>query len=711
MKGPIFQPKVETRVDDELAFHVEMHTRDLIARGTSPAEARRQAEATLGDRKRLTDECKRLDHDIERSERRTLYLSELLQDAHFALRMLSRRRTFAAIAIATLAIGIGAATAIYSIVDSVLLRPLPFSEPDRIGALWIREPEMAKNPAVAYLAEAMPVGNEEYQAIKAASKTISAVALYTSSTAFVTGSDGTERIGVGKVTSTIFDVLRLRMTLGRRFVNGDDALHSAPVALVSWESWQSKYNGDTAILGKSVVLDREPYTIVGVLPKGVRLLRNDPEIRSYWVPALRDSGDLVSRHNRNYQALARLAPGATFQSASAELSRIVSETVRDSTTGARVEEWQRDESSGSRRTLFGLLGASMFLLVIACVNVAMLLLGEAANRGREMAARAALGAGSGRLARQLLVESLVIAFISALCGSALAWAMMRGLVALAPTYFPGVSDAAIDGRVLAFATALATATGLLFGVAPAISVGRNAISSLARTGTGQSNRKSALLQRGLIATQLALSMVLLTDAFLLSRSFRQLASVDPGFVSQHLSAVRIVMPYQVFQEAGKNRFTAHAIQQRFASLPGVSRAVLASGSPFAGGYGSSPVLVEGADKDSPNARGVHTQQRYVSAGYFETLGFRLIRGRFFNANDVAGGLNVAVLSEAQVKRDFPGRNPIGLRIRHQGQWREVVGVVSDVKHHALKIEPDPTLYVPFDQYPSTSFFVIVREGA
>ncbi|MBC8089889.1 MAG: ABC transporter permease, partial [Phycisphaerae bacterium] len=240
---------------------------------------------------------------------------------------------------------------------------------------------------------------------------------------------------------------------------------------------------------------------------------------------------------------------------------------------------------------------------------------------------------------------------------------------------------------------------------------RNAISSLARTGTGQSNRKGALLQRGLIATQLALSMVLLTDAFLLSRSFRQLASVDPGFVSQHLSAVRIAMPYRVFQEAGKNRFAAQAIQRRFASLPGVSRAVLASGSPFAGGFGSSPVLVEGADKDNPNARGIHTQQRYVSPGYFETMGFRLIRGRLFTAGDVAGGLNVAVLSAAQVKRDFPGRNPIGLRIKHQGQWREIVGVVSDVKHRALKVEPDPTLYVPFDQYPSTTFFVIVRESA
>lgn len=711
MKDPIFQPEPGRRVDDELAFHVEMHARDLIARGVDPAEAQRQAEATLGDRSRVADECKRIDHDIDRSERRTQYLSELAQDTKFAFRMLRRRRTFAAIAIVTLSIGIGAATAIYSVVDSVLLRPLPFENPDRIGALWIREPEMAKNPAVAYLAESMPLGNQEYQAIRVGARSVQSVALYTTASAFVTGTDGTERIGIGKVTSSIFDVLKLRMTLGRPFQTGDDALHAPPVALVSYETWKSRYDGDSSILGKTVSLDRETHTIVGVLPKGVRLIRTSEEIPPYWTAALRDSSDLVERKNRNYQALARLAPNATYEVANAELSRIVHEVTGDSTVGAKLEQWQVNESKGSRNVLFGLLGAALFLLVIACVNIAMLLLGESSARSREMAARAALGAGAGRLARQLLVESLVIAFISAATGSALAWGMLRGLILLAPTQFPGLTDAAIDGRVLAFAALLTTATGLLFGVAPALTVGRNATSALARVGIGQSNRRGAILQRAMIATQLALSMILLTDAMLLTRGFRELTSINPGFSSEHLTAARVQLPYELFRDKQKNLITAHAIQERFAALPGVAGVAFASGSPFTSGYGSSPVMVEGADIGNPQARGIHTQQRYVSAGYLQMMGIRLLQGRYPDERDNAGGVDVAVISEAQAKRDFPNRNPLGVRLRHQGKWREIIGVVSDIRYRSLNSEPDPIIYVPFEQYPTTSFVLIVRESA
>ncbi|MEO7997975.1 MAG: ABC transporter permease, partial [Gemmatimonadaceae bacterium] len=704
----IFKPAAKTRVDDELAFHIEMHVRDLVARGIDPVTARQQAEAALGNRRQLEDECRKIDHDIDRNERRTQYLSELVHDARFALRMLTRRRGFAAIAIATLTIGIGAATAIYSVVDGVLLKPLPFADPDRVGALWITRPDLAKNPAVAWLAQSGPVGNEEYQAMRSATRTLANLALYAVGTATVPGSDGVDRVPIAEVTSGIFPTLRLQMSLGRPFVEGDDALNSAPIALVSWNTWQKKYNGDSAILGKAVQLDQEMFSIVGVLPKDVRLDRAR-EPAEYWTPALRDSGDLVTRHNRNYRALVRLAPNATFAGASAELTGVLRKTISDTTAGIRVEQWQRDESRQSRPALIALLSAAIFLLGIACVNVAVLLLGESANRSREMAARAALGAGSGRLTRQLLVESLVIALISAVLGSALAWALMRGLVALAPSQLPGLDQVQINFRVLSFAMLVATATGLLFGVAPALTTGKAAVASLARIGTGQSNRKGAVLQRGLIAAQLALSTVLLTNALLLTRSFDKLTAVEPGFRSAGLSVVRFSLPYTMFKDADRNRAAVSAIQQRMSSLPGVEGTVLTTSAPFTSGGNSSPVVVEGPNGPDASLRGQHTQQRYVSADYLQTMGVRLLSGRYFNIGDNASSTLVAIVSATEVKRDFGGRNPLGLRVRHQGKWREVVGVVSDVKYAGLAQIDEPTIYVPFEQNPNTSFALVIKE--
>lgn len=708
MKDPIFKPTAKTRVDDELAFHVEMHVRDLVARGVDPASARQQAELALGNRNQLADECRKIDHDIERNERRTQYLSEFSHDAKFALRMLTRRRGFAAIAIATLTIGIGAATAIYSVVDSVLLKPLPFSEPERIGALWITQPDLAKNPAIARQAQSGPVGNEEYQAMRASTRTLSGLALYTVGMATTPGAEGIDRVQIAEVTSGMFSTLRLQMTLGRAFVESDDALHAAPVALVSWKTWQSKYNGDADVLGRTIQLNLETFSIVGVLPKDVRLDRAR-EPAQYWTPALRDSGDLVTRHNRNYRALARLAPNATFASASSELTGILRRAINDTLSGIRVEEWQRDSSRQSRSGLLALLGAAIFLLGIACVNVAVLLLGESANRSREMAARAALGAGSGRLARQLLVESLVIAFVSAVLGSALAWALMRGLVALAPSQLPGLDEVQINLRVLSFAMFVATATGLLFGVAPAMTAGRSAVASLARIGTGQSNRKGAVLQRGLIAAQLALSTVLLTNAFLLARSFEKLTSVETGFESEGMSVVRVSLPYQMYRESDRLRTVVGAIQARVAGLPGVQGVMLTTTPPFSGGSNSSPVVAESPTGLDESVRGQHTQQRYVSTDFLQTMGVRLLSGRYFSSADNASSTPVAIVSATEVKRDFGGRNPLGLRVRHQGKWREVVGVVSDIKYLGLAQNDEPTIYVPFDQVPNTSFAFVVRE--
>lgn len=510
----ITRPAVDRRVSVELAFHVEMRTRELVEQGMDPEEARRQAQARFGDIAQVSAELQKLERQTDRGVRRTQWFAELQQDVRFALRMLTRRRSFAAIAIGTLALGIGAATAIYSVVDGVLLRPLPFEAPDRIAAVWITQPSLAKDPTISWLADGSPMGNEEYQALRRSATTFRDLAMWASGTSTLTTNEGTERVPVTQATSSMLPALRARVVLGRGFQEGDDVLNGPSVAMVSWEAWQSRYGGDSSIIGRSITLDGTARTVVGVLPPGLRIERTT-EPAAFWYPALQDSSDLPQRHNRNYRALARLVPGATFAIASREAVPILRTVTGNTTLSARVEQWQRDQGRDARGPLLVLLGAVGLLLLIACVNVAILQLGEAAGRAREMAARAALGAGAARLVRQLLVESLVIAIVSAALGSALAWAMTRGLVAMAPERLPGIDTVGIDARVLAFTMACAVATGLLFGIVPAIVAGRTQATLVGRAGGGQTASGTRRLQRTLIAAQLGLSMVLLVEAALL----------------------------------------------------------------------------------------------------------------------------------------------------------------------------------------------------
>lgn len=698
----IVPPNPRARVEAELAFHIEMHTRDLVQRGMTPAEARRQAEASFGDLQRLSAECRRLDQVTTRQQQRSLLLAELAQDVRFAFRMLWRRRGFAVLAIATLSIGIGAATSIYSVVDGVLLRPLPYSEPDRLAAVWIRQPEFAKNPAIASFAEATPLGNEEYSAIRAETKTVRDLAMWSTGAAFLRGDAGVERIPVTSVTSSIFGTLRLRMALGRSFVKGEDVLNGPAIAVLSWEAWQSRFAGDSSVVGHAVTLGETPYTIVGVLPRGVRLDRAQ-DVPVMWVPALRDSFDLIERHNRGYQGLARLSPGATFASASTELSRILRAVVGDSTVGARVEEWQVDATRDSRGALFVLLGAVSLLLVIACVNVAMLMLGETANRSRELASRAALGAGQRRLVRQLLTESVVIALGGALIGSALAWAFTRGLIAMAPARLPGIDDVGMNVRVLLFAVLISAGTGIAFGLLPGLSAAHVDASVLVRVGQGQSGRRSRVLQRSLVALQLALSAVLLSEGALLARSLLRLTAVDPGFRGADVVVAQIELPRRYDDEQAARRFARDATT-RLLAIPGVSQAAATSRAPFASGGSSSPVLAEGTTPADP--AGVHTQQSYVAPGYFAAMGIRLATGRFFDEGDRAGSEPVAIVSEAEVQRDFGSTSAVGRRVKHQNVWRRIVGVVADVKYRGLAKPNEAMIYVPLDQYPGLSAFVL-----
>lgn len=705
----VIRPPVGERVDAELSFHIDMRTRELMARGMSEADARAEAIRRFGDFDEVSSTLVRIAGRTEGIMRRARFVREAISDARVAVRMLKRRRAFAALAIGTMALGIGAATAIFSVVDGVLMRPLPFDKPDEIVSVWLTQPSLAKDPAIAWLAQATPVGNEDYQALTRDATSLRDVALYsTGGVATLSTDAGTERIPVLNATSTLLPALRVRPQLGRGFTRDDDVLNGPNVVMITWEAWRSLYGGDSTVIGRKLTLDDKPFEIIGVLPEGLQIDRT-VDAPVLWLPALRDSFDIPARHNRGYRALARLAPGVPLSTATAQAARILRAVNGDTLLGARVDVWQRDQTRTARGPLLVLLGAAGLLLLIACVNVAVLQVGEGAARAREMATRAALGAGVARLVRQLLAESVVVAGFGAALGLGLSWFMLRALVALAPERLPGLDAVALNGRVLVFTMVCALVTGVLFGVVPALLMGRAGATEIVRSGAGESGRGARSAQRALVALQLALSMALLVDAALLARSLRNVRDVDPGFRPEGLLAVRVSLPRR-FGDDPTRAFT-DGVMRRLRAYPGIEAVTAGTHVPFVSGSTSSPVALDRMDEALARANARHTQQRYVMPGYFEVLGMKLLAGRFFAPDDRAGGELVAVVSAAEVARDFGGVWPIGRQVKHQGRWRRIVGVVADVKYHGLAREDEATIYVPFEQLPDDAPTFVIRAAS
>lgn len=694
---------VSEKVDSEMAFHVEMHTKELIARGIPAEAAREQALAAFGDFGGVREELTRIGHATEGSQRRMRFVTEAMQDVRFAWRMVARRRAATMLMIGVLALGIGATTAIFSVVDGVLLRPLPFPEPERLAAVWIGQPSLAADPVLSWLAEATPVGTGEYRAIRDASPGISSMGLWNMGSANLMTERGAEPVPVGIATQSVFETLRVAPMMGRTFTMGEDVLGGPNVGVLSWEAWRGRYGGDSAVVGRTVTMNGEPYTIIGVMPAGFRLDRT-AEPPFLWTPALRDSSDLPERRNRNYRAIARLSASATFDGAALQATPALRAVAGDSTLVVRVAMWQQDQGRQASRPVLLLLAAAGLLLLIACVNVALLQLGEVSARRNEITVRVALGAGQGRLVRQLLGESLVLSLIASALGAALAWMMLRGLVAIAPERLPGLDAVQIDGRVLAFALLIAIITGLAFGIVPAWLVGRSGPASVIRAGGGQSTRGGALVQRTLLAAQIAMSMVLLVMSVLLGESLQRLSNVDPGFRPESLIAVRVSMPWQY--EEQRVRDVVERTRHRLAALPGVRAVTVSSAPPFSGNSSSSPVALDATIAGDRTPQ--HTLQHYVAPDYFETMGIRVVAGRAFQAGDGFGGAPVAVVNEAMVRRDFGTVPVIGQRVRHQSVWRTVVGVVADVSGKSLVERDGAGIYVPFDQHPSTAPTFLVR---
>ena len=634
----------------------------------------------------------------------------MLADLRFAVRTLARRRAFFIIAVTTLALGIGAATSIFSVVDGVIFRPLPFSEPGKLVAVWQTYPDWLKEPILASSWDKITFSVPEYRDWRAQQTSFEDVALYSQNQMLLNGRDGPELVPTLQASASLLSVLRVRPILGRDFLPGEDVPKGPAVALVSYEAWVSRFGADSGAIGRIVPFDTKPYEIVGVLPPKLSLRRSSNPPPQFWVP-VQDSNDTARRDNHSYYGVGRLRGGVPEDRAALEVVRIVNAPTPQRHSGARVTPLQIEQTRDVRKPLLVLLAAVGLLLLIACVNVATLLLGEAASREQEMATRVALGAARTRLLRQLLTESLALATIGGALGTALAFGGTRVLVALAPARIPGMADVRTDIRVLSVALGAAMLTGLLFGLAPALTLSRSGPASLVRSGTGQSVRGRGRLQRVFVAMQLALSVVLLVGGGLMSRSFARLTAVDPGFNVDRLLTMRAALPVGMARDtAARLDYYAQAIA-RLAATPGVVAVAGATLIPFSNSNSSTTVEVERL-AGPETGRGREAQQRVVTPSYFGTLGIPLRAGRLFTEQDRPGAPNVAIVSETMARRDWPNESPIGRRVLYRGAWRTVVGIVGDVRFRSLSADAEATVYAPFPQVgQGLAFFVRTRGDA
>ncbi len=700
--------QVAADVDEELELHLDKVAEELVEGGWSPEAARTEARRQFGDLEGTRKICRELDSRKEIQMKWMESLGDLGQDLRFGGRQLLKSPGFTLVAVLTLALGIGATTAIFSVVYGVLLRPLPFAQPDELVRPLFRNRE-------GQLSGAFSAPN--FVDLRAQSKTLAGVAAVTGGTFNLSGGGGSEpeRLQGASVSADFFKVLGIRPLAGRTFAAGEDQADAPLVAVISEELWRRRFGGDPGIVGRSLTLNGRPHTVVGIMARGSQV----PSGADVWVPLVFTPHDLSGRGAVWFAAIARLAPGITLDQARAEIGvfgRRLAEQYPEANAGytedMTVESMKERVVGDTRKPLFILLGAVGLVLLVACVNVANLLLVRAAGREGEVVVRAALGAGRMRIIRQLLTESVVLALAGGAAGVALAAWLTRALVARAPREIPRLEEIGLDGTALLFALGVSLLTGVLFGLAPALQASRTDLSRVLREGTrGSKGRGTSRARGALVVIETALAVVLLAGAGLLIRSFLRLQEVDPGFKPEGTVTFRLEPPEAKYPGEPQLRAFTSALVERMERLPGVTSAgATVYGMPFQGNVNVLTFSIEGRPPAPPGKEEI---LRVASAtpDYFETLGMPIVRGRAFTPEDRDGASLVAVINEAAVRRHFPGQNPLGQRIvigMGEPLTFEVVGVVGDFKQDALELKIDPQIFLSYDQDPGPELSVVVR---
>jgi len=632
-----------------------------------------------------------------------------LKDLRFGVRTLIKSPGFSVIAILVIALGVGANTAIFSMVNAVLLQPLPFPDPDRLVVFW----ELMPNTN-----EQMSISFPSFLDWRSQAQGFDGMAGYRAYAGTLTGIDPPLRLTGRMVSAGFFGILGVTPILGRSIGPEEDKPDAAPVALISYPCWQSRFAGDPHIIGQKMVLDDQPRTVIGVLPPGFQFGDRADEVFVPLVAAMSSNKSALERGNHGgIYALARLKKGISVEMARTEIKTIASRLEKqyplsNSGVGADgISLYEKWVGGTVRRALFMLLAAVSLVLLIACTNVANLLLSRAAARQREMAIRTAVGASRWRLFRQLLTESVLLSGVGGTLGLLLAFWSIRPLLGIVPTGVPRIHAVHLDGWVLAFALALSAITGIVFGIVPALEGSRADVNQSLKAVSRSLSSGSPRARQTLLASEIALALVLSIGAGLLIHSIVNLGKVDPGFQTKNLLtfSVRLTNRYKTDPEQAA---FFHQATEQLRMLPGVKNAATIGCLPIDGTCWGSVFLVEG--RPIPERPKLPTSQWNVASDqYFETMGIKLLRGRTFQESDTETSPAVAVISETAARRFFPNEDPIGKRLKQgwpesKGPWREVVGVVGDVREDGLDTGPVSEIYVPERQDAWNQLFVVVR---
>jgi putative ABC transport system permease protein len=632
---------------------------------------------------------------------------EMFQDLRFGLRMLWKNPGFTTAAVLSLAIGIGANSAIFSVVNGVALRPLPFDEPERLARIWHQKPRAGMDQ--------MPINAGSVVEWRDHAQSFAGVAAYSTTTSVFTGEAEPEQIPGARINADLFPLLGLQPALGRGFAQAENKPGGARVILLSHSLWRRRFGGDPAIVGRELTLDHtNTYTVVGVMPPDVSF----PGHSEFWTPETSTAG---GRHDlRSLSVIARLKPGVTLAQATTELELInqrLQQKIPDDYDGWGVRLVTLHDSvvGSARQALLVLFGAVGFVLLIACVNVTSLLLARASARQKEIAVRAALGAGRLRLMRQMLTESLLLAVLGGGLGLLLAQWGVRGLVALKPPDLPRLDQVSVDGPVFVFTLGAALLVGLIFGLVPALQFSRPNVHLALKEGAAQASASGHPLRRyGLrgfmVALQTALAVVLLVGAGLMIKSFVKLRQVELGFEPSNAIALTIAPPFNRFPKEQRMVDYYQRMLDALKAVPGVSAAAAMTGMPIGGAFMNVSVLVDGR----PAPSNVDEQRAFLniaSPDYFRAIGAPLKQGRLFTESDNEAAPRVALINETMARSLFAGANPTGQRISLHGEQDkhyEIVGVVADVKQFNVDMENKPGFYLPFRQYDAARLNLVVR---
>jgi putative ABC transport system permease protein len=691
-------------VDEEIAFHIDMRAGELEAGGVPRVEARRQAEREFGDVGVARAE---LIADDARAERRRTLADTLVdgtRDLRIAVRGLLRAPGFLVVAVATLAIGIGATTALFSVVDGVLLKPLPYADPDRLVAV---------SPDHAFL-------RAEYALARERARSFEALAGYRSGVGFsVVGAGEPMRLVGAVASSNLFTVLGTTPAFGRGFTDTDEQPGAEPVVLLSHGLWQEHFAGERGVLGSVLSIDGVPHTVIGVMPRRFGFPSAETRL---WVPLVLDPAEVGSHWGvGGVNAVARLAPGVTADGARQEMVGLADPMRLGNPlwtpnppyrADLRVVPLAERVTGDAGGTLLLLLGATAFLLLIACANVGNLYMVRVLGRERDLAVRAALGGGRPHIVRAILAESGVIALAGGVLGVALGYALLGALLPLLPPGTPRLEQVALDGRVLGFTVAITAAAALLFSLLPLLRMSAGRLQMSIREGGrgGGEGRAMRRVTRGVVVAEVALAVALLLGASLLIRSLGALHAIDPGFGTEGAVAARLSPPAPSLPDRDARLAFYDRVLARAEALPGVTAAAVAGQLPFDGERIETAAAVEHVTTD-PNNLPVF-DFRAVTPGVFSALAMPVLDGRAFNDADRAGALPVAIIDQAAADRFWPGESPIGRRIGRpwMNEWLTIVGVVPTVRNNDLLAEPVPALYVPFAQQPTVAATLVVRGG-